>query len=179
MILTFSQKRKGVTETFRKESSGRCDQRVVRPNAEAAKTPAPQCDLSPIWNLCALFLGPRFVADPSGAFGVGYVSAAPQPGAAVFPRPPEARANLIQPNPTSQTVSQFPSHCVINPVPLCHNSPSADPLQRLRQSSSLALAVDTNWQFLLFRQFRPATFNKQTIQAQFCVNFTFSRLGIT
>ena len=24
---------------------------VVRPNAEAAKTPAPQCDLSPIWNL--------------------------------------------------------------------------------------------------------------------------------
>lgn len=53
MILTFSQERKGVTATFRKESSGRCDQMVVRPNAKAAKTLTPQCDLSPIWNLCA------------------------------------------------------------------------------------------------------------------------------
>ena len=52
MILTFSQERKGVTATFRKESSGRCDQMVVRPNAKAAKTLTPQCDLSPIWNLC-------------------------------------------------------------------------------------------------------------------------------
>ena len=25
---------------------------VVRPNAKAAKTLTPQCDLSPIWNLC-------------------------------------------------------------------------------------------------------------------------------
>lgn len=54
MILTFSQKRKGVTETFRKESSGRCDQMVVRPNAEAAKTPAPQCDLS-LFGISAAF----------------------------------------------------------------------------------------------------------------------------
>ena len=38
--------------SFRKESSGRCDQMVVRPNAKAAKTLTPQCDLSPIWNLC-------------------------------------------------------------------------------------------------------------------------------
>lgn len=52
MILTFSQERKGVTATFREESSGRCDQMVVRPNAKAAKTLTPQCDLSPIWNLC-------------------------------------------------------------------------------------------------------------------------------
>ena len=51
MILTFSQERKGVTATFREESSGRCDQMVVRPNAKAAKTLTPQCDLSPIWNL--------------------------------------------------------------------------------------------------------------------------------
>ena len=41
-----------MTATFRKESSGRCDQMVVRPNAKAAKTLTPQCDLSPIWNLC-------------------------------------------------------------------------------------------------------------------------------
>ena len=54
MILTFSQERKGVTATFREESSGRCDQMVVRPNAKAAKTLTPQCDLSPIWNLCGL-----------------------------------------------------------------------------------------------------------------------------
>ena len=27
---------------------------VVRPNAKAAKTLTPQCDLSPIWNLCIL-----------------------------------------------------------------------------------------------------------------------------
>ena len=52
MILAFSQERKGVTATFREESSGRCDQMVVRPNAKAAKTLTPQCDLSPIWNLC-------------------------------------------------------------------------------------------------------------------------------
>ena len=54
MILTFSQERKGVTATFREESSGRCDQMVVRPNAKAAKTLTPQCDLSPIWNLCVI-----------------------------------------------------------------------------------------------------------------------------
>lgn len=58
MILTFSQERKGVTATFRKESSGRCDQMVVRPNAKAAKTLTPQCDLSPIWNLWSITLIP-------------------------------------------------------------------------------------------------------------------------
>ena len=64
MILAFSQERKGVTATFRKESSGRCDQMVVRPNAKAAKTLTPQCDLSPIWNLWLGHLTPIFNNDP-------------------------------------------------------------------------------------------------------------------
>ena len=59
MMLAFSRKRKGVTATFRKESSGRRDPMAVRPNAEAAKTLAPQCDLSPIWNLWASMIFPQ------------------------------------------------------------------------------------------------------------------------
>ena len=41
---------------------------VVRPNAKAAKTLTPQCDLSPIWNLCAFLefhdMVINFILDP-------------------------------------------------------------------------------------------------------------------
>ena len=51
-IISYPLRRNQVhLEKYTESNSGQCDPMVVRPNAEAAKTLAPQCDLSPIWNL--------------------------------------------------------------------------------------------------------------------------------
>ena len=98
MILTFSQERKGVTATFREESSGRCDQMVVRPNAKAAKTLTPQCDLSPIWNLWPCHPNPEF-------FGIIY------PGFSRDPRKHGPR-NISRPLKNRPRLSETPVDAV-------------------------------------------------------------------